>query len=218
MRSSSPSLPRAAVVVFAALACALTLSAQKHAAHKKAAPPAKLGPGTYAVFVTSKGSFTAQLYPRQAPKAVANFVALAEGKQPYKNPLTNALSMAPFYKNLLFFRTIPGYMIQTGDLLNDGTGSLGYQLPLEKNSLRFDQAGRMALAQIPGDTSSRGAEIFFTLEPVPQLDKEGFLVIGQIVRGLDIAKAISMGPRKPGHQDEPRYPPILHNVTIEVRK
>lgn len=217
MRTSRSSLFRTVVTVFAALACALTLSAQRHTAAKKHATPVRLGPGTYAIFLTSKGSFTAQLYPKEAPKAVANFVALTEGKQPYKNPLTGLLSSAPFYHNLLFFRTIPGYMIQTGDLLNDGTGSLGYQLPFEKNSLTFSQAGRMALAQIPGDTTSRGAEIFFTLEPVPQLDKEGFLIIGQIVEGMEVAKALSTGPRKTGYSDRPQYPPILRNVRIEIR-
>lgn len=217
MRTSRSSLYRTAVALFAVFACALTLSAQHRPAAKKAAAPVRLGPGTYAVFLTSKGSFTAQLYPKEAPKAVANFVALAEGKQPYKNPLTGTLSSAPFYRNLLFFRTIPGYMIQTGDLLNDGTGTTGYQLPFEKNNLTFNEAGRMALAQIPGDTTSRGAEIFFTLEPVPQLDKEGFLIIGQIVEGMDVAKALSTGPRKAGYKDRPQYPPILRDVKIEVK-
>ncbi|MGH9467864.1 MAG: peptidylprolyl isomerase [Terriglobales bacterium] len=199
------------------LACALALQAQRRAPHKAATPAAALGPGTYVVFITSKGSFTAQLFPQQAPKAVGNFIALAEGKQPYRSPLTNMLSSAPFYTGLLFFRTIPGSMIQTGDLLNDGTGTLGYQLPLEKNGLKFDRPGRMALAQVAGDASSRGAQIFFTLEPVPTLDKEGFLIIGQIVRGLDVAKAISLGPRKKGYTDEPEYPAVLRNVRIEVR-
>ncbi|MGH9487463.1 MAG: peptidylprolyl isomerase [Terriglobales bacterium] len=212
MRSS---LPRALTVAVATLACALCLSAQKHTA-KKPAAPAKLGPGTYAVFVTGKGSFTAQLYPSLAPKAVANIIALAEGKQPYKDPLMGRLSMSPFYDNLLFFRTISGYMIQTGDLLNDGTGSLGYTLPFEKNNLKFDRPGRMALAQVQGDPSSRGSQVFFTLAPVPQLNSQGFLIIGQIVRGLNVAKAISEGPRKGGRSDMPAYPVILHTVKINL--
>ncbi len=216
-----PSLPRPLAAAMLALACALTLAAQhkpaaKTAAH--AAAPAKLGPGTYADFHTNKGMFVVQLFPSAAPKAVANFVNLAEGKQPYKDPSTGGLSMAPLYNGLLFFRTIPGYMIQTGDPLNNGEGSLGYTLPYEKNNLRFNQAGRMALAQVGNDPSSRGSQIFFTLKPVPALDQQGYLIIGQIVRGLDVAQALSEGPRKGGANDLPAYPNILQSVSIQVVK
>lgn len=207
------SLPRQLLVTAAALACAASLSAQKRTV-KKVSAAAK--PGTYAVFVTGRGSFTAQLYPQEAPKAVANFIALAEGKQAYRNPLMGTLSSAPFYNNLLFFRTLPGFMIQTGDLLNNGTGSLGYALPYEKNNLKFDQPGRMALAQVEGDASSRGAQIFFTVEAAPPLDKQGFLIIGQVVEGLGVVKAIADGAHKPGTQDQPANPVILREVRIQT--
>ncbi len=213
-----PSLPRPIAGALLALACTLTLTAQHKPAAKPAAAPAKLGPGTYATFHTSKGTFVAQLFPNAAPKAVANFIHLAEGKQPYKDPSTGGLSMAPLYNGLLFFRTIPGYMIQTGDPLNNGQGNLGYSLPVEKNNLRFDQAGRMALAQVPGDPTTRNSQIFFTLKPVPAMDKQGFLIIGQIVRGLNVAQAIAVGPRKGGSMDLPAYPNILQSVSIQVIK
>jgi len=200
-------------------ACALGLSAQQKKAPAKAAAPAastaKLGPGEYATFNTNKGTFVAQLYTKEAPKSVANFVALAEGKRPYKDPLTGTLSMAKLYNGLLFFRSIPDYLIQTGDPLNNGTGRLGYTIPYEKNSLSFDQPGRMALAQAPGDMSSRGSQVFFVLKAVPQMDKQGFLIIGQIVQGLDVAVALSQGPRKNGANDIPQYPNVLRSVTIQ---
>ncbi|HEY8055837.1 MAG TPA: peptidylprolyl isomerase [Terriglobales bacterium] len=214
------SLSRTMIAAALALACCLSLSAQKRSAAKPAAKaaaaPAKLGPGTYALFTTSKGTFKAQLFPKDAPKAVANFVALADGKQPYKDPRMGNLSMAPLYQSLLFFRTIPGYLIQTGDPLNNGTGKLGYTLPFEKNNLKFDQPGRMALAQVPGDASSRGSQVFFTLKAVPALDEGGYLIIGQIVEGMDVAQSLSEGPRKGGAQDLPQYPNILQNVKIQV--
>jgi peptidyl-prolyl cis-trans isomerase A (cyclophilin A) len=213
-------LPRPLAAAALALACALTLTAQHKpaakAAPKHAAAQGKLGPGTYAVFHTSKGAFVAQLFPKDAPKAVANFIALVEGKQPYKDPSTGGLSMAPLYNGLLFFRTIPGYMIQTGDPLNNGQGNLGYTLPYEKNNLSFNVAGRMALAQVQGDPSTRNSQIFFTLKPVPAMDKEGFLIIGQIVRGLNVAEALSQGPRKGGASDLPAYPNMLQSVSIQV--
>ena len=204
------SLLRSLATVVLVLACSAGLSAQKRAA--------RLGPGTYATFHTSQGDFTAQLYPRQAPKSVANFLALATGQQAYQNPSTGGLSMAPYYNGLLFFRTIAGFMIQTGDQSNNGTGRLGYAIPVEKNGLKFDQPGRMALAQAPGDPSTRGAQIFFTARAAPPLDHDGFLIIGQVVRGLDVVKALSEGPRKNGRPDVPERPPILQSVTIETVK
>ncbi|HXR96498.1 MAG TPA: peptidylprolyl isomerase [Terriglobales bacterium] len=195
----------------------LGLSAQKPApkpAAKPAAAPQAMGPGTYATFDTSKGKFVVQLFPKDAPKSVANFVALAQGKKAYSDPATGGISMAPLYTNLLFFRSVPGYMVQTGDPLNNGTGKLGYSLPVEHNNLHFDQPGRMALAQVQGDPSSRGSQVFFTLKAVPELDKEGFLVIGQVVQGLDVVQALSEGPRKAGQTDVPAYPNILNKVTI----
>jgi cyclophilin family peptidyl-prolyl cis-trans isomerase len=180
-----------------------------------AAQSTKLPPGEYATFVTNKGTFVAQLYPDKAPQAVANFVALAEGKRPYKDPTTGGLSSAPLYAGLLFFRTQPGAFIQVGDPLNTGTGSLGYTLPFEKNDLKFDRPGRMALAQSPGDPTSRGSQIFFTLKALPEYNADGFLIVGQIVRGLNVAIALSQGPRRAGTSDIPRYPNTLKHVTIQ---
>ncbi|MGH9416079.1 MAG: peptidylprolyl isomerase [Terriglobales bacterium] len=217
---SSRSLPRSLAALLAAAVCSIGLAAQQKPAPKKAAShataPFKMGPGEYAIFSTNKGSFTAQLYPKLAPKAVANFVGLAQGTRPYKDPVMGNLSTAKFYQNLLFFRTVPDYMIQVGDALNNGTGSLGYTIPYEKNTLKFDQPGRMALAQAQGDPTSRGAQVFFTLKPVPALDTQGFLIIGQIVDGLDVAATLSQGPRKGGARDIPTYPNVLRSVTIKT--
>ena len=214
------SLLRRCCMLLIAAACALSLPAQQPRASRPAPRPsapaaAKLGPGEYATFVTGKGTFVAQLYPEQAPKAVANFVALAEGTQPFVDPSTGGLSRSKFYNGLLFFRSVPGQFIQTGDQLNNGTGTLGYTLPFEKNNLKFDRAGRMALAQSPGDATSRNSQIFFTLRALPAFDSQGFLIIGQIVRGLDVATALAAGPRRRGAEDQPLYPNILRSVTIQ---
>ncbi|HWG37873.1 MAG TPA: peptidylprolyl isomerase [Terriglobales bacterium] len=216
------SLSRFVAVAALAAACSLCLQAQKPAAKpaapaaKSAAAPAKLGPGEYATFDTSKGKFVVELYPKLAPKSVANFVGLAEGKQPYNDPRVARLSMAPLYNGLLFFRTIQGYMIQTGDPLNNGTGRLGYTIPEEKNSLKFDQPGRVALAQAAGDPTSRGSQVFITVKAVPTLDKDNYLIIGQVVQGLEVVDALSQGAHKGGASgDVPEYPNMLNHVTIQ---
>ena len=199
---------------FAVLAL-IAATAAGLSAQSKATGTQGLGPGEYATFYTNKGMFVAQLFPKDAPKSVANFVQLAQGQHPYKNPLTGGLSMDKLYDGLLFFRTVPDYLLQTGDPLNNGTGRLGYSIPYEKNALKFDTAGRMALAQVPGDPTSRGSQIFFLLKPAPFMDNHGYLIIGQIVRGLDVAVALSQGPRRGGARDLPAHPNILNKVTIE---
>lgn len=197
---------------------ALALSAQHPAPAAPAHPAAaQKGPGLYATFDTADGTFVVQLYPDKAPKTVANFVALATGKRAYKDPVTGTLATSHFYDGLLFFRTIPDYLIQTGDPLNTGQGTTGITIPDEKNDLRFDQPGRMSMAQAEGESGSRASQIFFTLKAVPELDKAGFLVFGQIVDGLDVAKAISEGPHHGPANDIPDHPVKIIRVTIQQK-
>src|SRR2546421_7975795 len=88
---------------------------------KEAAPPLpERDPGLYRIINTSMGTITAQLYEKEAPGTVANFVALAKGTKAYKNK-AGAMVKGPYFTNLIFHRVIPGFMIQTGDVA--GTGS-----------------------------------------------------------------------------------------------
>ena len=67
---------------------------------------------------TTLGTFTCELYEKQAPITVANFVGLARGLRPWKDPKTGQwVEKKPFYDGLIFHRVIPGFMIQGGDPL-----------------------------------------------------------------------------------------------------
>ena len=63
---------------------------------------------------TNQGDIRAELYPEVAPKTVENFIALIEKE---------------FYNDTTFHRVIPGFMIQGGDPLGNGTGGPGYSIP-----------------------------------------------------------------------------------------
>ena len=80
-----------------------------------------------ATFVTSLGEFKVRLMPDHAPKTVANFVGLAEGTKEWTDPKTKEKVKKPFYNGLIFHRVIPGFMIQGGDPLGNGTGDPGYK-------------------------------------------------------------------------------------------
>lgn len=78
--------------------------------------PARAAPKrVYALFETSRGKIGVELLPGEAPKTVANFVDLATGKKPFKDPFTQQDVSARYYDGTLFHRVIPGFMIQGGD-------------------------------------------------------------------------------------------------------
>ena len=88
-------------------------------------PPPKYGPGIYAHFTTNHGNFIVRFFDKDAPKTVANFVGLAEGKKAWTDPRTGRQVRRPYYSNVLFHRIIPGFMIQGGDPEGTGMGGPG---------------------------------------------------------------------------------------------
>src|SRR5436190_52230 len=65
---------------------------------------------------TTLGTLTCDLFDKQAPITVANFVGLARGTRPWKDPKTGKwVEKKPLYDGLTFHRVIPGFMIQGGD-------------------------------------------------------------------------------------------------------
>jgi peptidyl-prolyl cis-trans isomerase A (cyclophilin A) len=180
--------------------------------------PAGTPSGTYAIFVTSKGNFTAKLFPEDAPKTVANFIGLATGKKAWKNPRTGAMWSRPYYNNVLFHRVIPQFMIQGGDPLGTGYGGPGFAIPDEISpKYRFNRPGLLAMANSGPNTG--GGQFFVTVAPYPSLDG-GYTVFGEVIDGLPNAIAISQVPRgmSGATKDRPLTPVTLRSVTIETVK
>src|SRR5437764_257416 len=109
---------------------------------------AQRAPGTYAVFNTSEGNIVCRLFEKEAPKTVANFTELAEGKREWTHPNTRVKSKTPLYNGTIFHRVIPDFMIQGGDPQGTGMGGPGYQFEDETKGSphRFDKAGKLAMA------------------------------------------------------------------------
>ena len=84
-------------------------------------------PGTYAVIETSEGNIVCRLFEKEAPKTVANFVELSEGKREWTHPTTRKKVKDPLYHGTIFHRVIPDFMIQGGDPMGTGFGGPGYQ-------------------------------------------------------------------------------------------
>ena len=178
-----------------------------------ATPPpaaAALEPGLYATFVTSQGNIVVKFYEKEAPITVKNFVDLAQGRKAFADPKTGQRVTRPLYNGLTFHRVIPGFMIQGGD--PTGTGSGGTDaIPDEfRPTLKFDQPGRMAMANAGPKTGS--CQFFFTEVPVPHLNGL-HTIFGQVVEGQDVVSKIGRVPRD--GNDKPRIPVKIVSVTIK---
>ena len=64
-------------------------------------------PGTYAIFDTSEGTIVCRLFEKDAPKTVANFIELAEGKREWTHPVSRKKSKDRLYDGTIFHRVIP---------------------------------------------------------------------------------------------------------------
>ncbi len=174
--------------------------------------PKPAAPGNYtATIITSLGNIELELFPRQAPLAVGNFIGLAEGTEDWRNPKTGQIEHdQPLYNGTIFHRVIPGFMIQGGDPLGTGTGDPGFQFANEISpDLKFDRAGRLGMANAGPGTN--GCQFFITTGPQPHLNG-GYTIFGQVTQGQSVVDAISQVPRN--SQDRPLKPVVIEKIEI----
>jgi peptidyl-prolyl cis-trans isomerase A (cyclophilin A) len=156
-----------------------------------------------AVFETSLGTFEAELYAKECPETVWNFINLAEGRQ-------KTAREGKFYDGLTFHRVIEGFVIQGGCPKGNGTGDPGYRFKDEFNpALRHDAAGVFSMANAGPNTN--GSQFFITLDATPHLDNR-HAVFGRVTKGLDVVNKI--GAVKTGPMDSPLQPVVIQSVTI----
>jgi len=169
-------------------------------------------PGTYAVFNTSEGTIVCRLFEKEAPKTVANFTELAEGKREWTHPTSRKKSSDRLYDGTIFHRVIPSFMIQGGDPAGNGMGGPGYQFEDEtRNSPhKFDKPGKLAMANAGPNTN--GSQFFITLAPTTWLTGK-HTIFGEVVEGQEVAEKIVNVPRN--RQDKPNKDVVLNSVTIE---
>ncbi len=159
------------------------------------APALAIDPAkTYtATIETDKGTITAELYAKDAPKTVNNFVFLAK---------------QGFYDGLTFHRVLPNFMAQGGDPKGDGTGGPGYTFEDEFSPAHPVDEGVLAMANAGPNTN--GSQFFITYSAQPQLNDK-HTVFGKVTSGLDVAKQLI--PRDP--QTAPQYlGDAIKHVTI----
>lgn len=169
-------------------------------------------PGMYATFETTEGSIVCRLFDKDAPKTVANFVELAEGKREWTHPNTRKKSKDRLYDGTIFHRVIPDFMIQGGDPQGTGMGGPGYQFEDETNGSphKFDKPGKLAMANAGPNTN--GSQFFITVVPTTHLDNK-HSVFGEVTEGYDVVEKISKVKRDA--RDRPLKEVRINSVKIE---
>ena len=139
---------------------------------------------TKATIKTSKGDVTVELYPKEAPLSVTNFVQLAKGG---------------FYNNLTFHRVVPNFVIRGGDPQGTGSGGPGYTIPAEiAGNPKKHVEGALAWARTGDEVNpqrrSSGSQFYITLAPTPFLDNQ-YTVFGKTTAGMEVVKKIQQGDK-----------------------
>jgi cyclophilin family peptidyl-prolyl cis-trans isomerase len=151
----------------------------------------------FATIKTDKGDIRLQLFPKDAPQTVNNFVFLSRND---------------FYDGLTFHRVIPGFVAQGGDPTGQGAGGPGYNLPEERNDLKHD-TGVIAMAK--GGNTTSGSQFYISYVPLPDLDRQGFTVFGKVVGGMDVLQALTA--RDPQRNARAAPGDKIQEITIEER-
>jgi cyclophilin family peptidyl-prolyl cis-trans isomerase len=129
------------------------------------------------VLTTTKGVIKYKFYAKDAPKTTARIVELIQ---------------QGFYNGLTFHRVVPGFVIQGGDPIGNGTGGSGQKLSAEFNERRHLE-GTVAMARA-ADPNSADSQFYISLGRHPHLDRS-YTVFGQVTEGMDVAKQIAVGDR-----------------------
>ena len=183
------------------IVCALLLSAGAFAAN----PQVEIK--------TNFGAVTVELYPEKAPKTVENFLQYVK---------------SGFYKDAIFHRVIPGFMIQGG-----GFSKAMEQKPtrdpvgIESNNGLKNDAGTIAMARTQNPNSAT-AQFFINLSnnsflnyTAPTVRGYGYTVFGKVIKGMDVVENIAKLPTGAGGpfpQDVPQQQVVIEDAKLVEAK
>lgn len=184
-------LAAGALVLAGAISQAQTAKPRRPSAPKPSTPttPSRSstspGAGPVVVIDTTRGVMEMETYPDEAPKTVANFLALVK---------------KGFYNGLRFHRVEKGFVIQAGDPLSrdfskrDLWGQQGSGTPIgvaEVSPKRPHRLHAVGMAHA-GNAAQADSQFYITLAPVSRLDGR-YVVFGQVIGGMDVPARIQIG-------------------------
>jgi len=159
---------------------------------------------TSATIATELGDIEIELYDQSAPKAAANFIALAR---------------KGFYDDVVFHRVIPGFVAQGGDGQYGkksalergrvGTGGPGYKF--EDEPVAGDYV-RGSLAMANAGPNTNGSQFFIIHADLTGKLPKSYTLFGLVTKGMDVVDKIVTAPRD--SRDLPNDPVAMTSVTV----
>ncbi|MEM1418422.1 MAG: peptidylprolyl isomerase [Myxococcota bacterium] len=160
---------------------------------------------------TTLGTIFCDLFTEDTPKTVAHFVGLARGKRPWWDARHGQWRTAPAYNRTTFHRVIPDFLIQGGDYLGDGTGTIGVTIDDEPHPrMTHDRAGLLCMASM--GVNENGAQWFITDGPAAALDDDSQYTIFGRCEQEDTVRRIARVPQ--GDENRPLTDVLISNVRI----
>ena len=166
---------------------------------------------------TTLGPIRLKLYGHHAPKTVNNFVGLATGEIEWTHPATGKSTTEPLYNGVVFHRIIPGFMIQGGDPLGQGTGGPGYRFDDEINpELDFTAPYMLAMANagIQGGKGTNGSQFFITVAPTTWLQGK-HTIFGEVADEESRAVVEALGAVATDGRDKPLEDVVIESISVE---
>ena len=151
---------------------------------------------------TNYGDIVLELFPKDAPLTVNNFVFLA--RQGY-------------YDGVKFHRVVKGFVIQGGDPTGTGSGDPGYSFPDEEVTREYI-AGTLAMANSGANTN--GSQFFICLADLSGQLLKKYNLFGIVTSGMDVVQKIANVPTKlgaDGNMSSPTVDVHIDTITIEEK-
>ncbi len=161
-------------------------------------PSGDLEGATRVKIATNCGDFTIEVDPKQAPKAGASFVSLAE---------------QGFYDGTIFHRIVPGFVIQGGDPTGQGTGGPGYTTEDDVAADTKYTRGVVAMAKSANDPPGGAGSQFYVVTGEDAGLPPEYAVIGKVVEGEDVVE--KLGELGDPATEQPTETVVLERATAE---
>lgn len=169
-----------------------------------------------AVLHTTQGDVSVDLYGLHAPKTVENFIGLATGERAWRDPKTGEERSVPLYRDLVFHRIIPDFMIQGGDPLGTGTGGPGYEFDDEISpDLDFRKPYMLAMANAGkrGGRGTNGSQFFITTAATTWL-QGAHTIFGEVADQASRDVVDRLGAVRTDRSDRPVEQQALSSVDV----
>ena len=148
-------------------------------------------------FETTHGPFTIELFPKEAPVSVENFLRYVDDG---------------FFDGTLFHRIVPGFVIQGGDPTQSGSGDPGYST---RDTPAPDAAytkGVVAMAKTAAEPAGTAGSQFFVVTGADAGLPPEYALVGTVTSGLDVVERI--GKLGDPATEQPRQPVVIHSIAV----